>query len=318
MFSSSCTLSPLLRTASTLCGRATRRASKGQRLHQIEYRAQYVSQAHPRPVPEHPVNHAMQMVLEGVEERKINRVKKWERNAPKRQAKGLKEDGPYRNQDETVELAINLNLDPRRPGQALRGSLLLPHGTGKQIICLVLTNDTEVAKKAKAEGHHAGGEELLEQILSGEIPLDTFQRALCTKDILPAVQKKAARLLGPRGLMPNAKTNTVFDEGSTMLETLQEQSNTITYRTESSGIVHFPIGKSSFESHKLLDNLQAICQTIQDLKPETFGRGKKKKKMGKNVKYWMRAHLTSTQGKGVRMDLRTVDPTSPFFMKDPE
>jgi large subunit ribosomal protein L1 len=310
--------SPLLRTASTLCGRATRRAPIAQRLHQIECRAQYVSQAHPRPVPEHPVNDALKMVLEGVEERKATRLKMWERNAPKRQAKGLTDNGPYKNQDETVELAINLNLDPRKPGQALRGSLLLPHGTGKRIICLVLTNDKEVAEKAKAEGHHAGGEALLEQILSGEIPLDTFQRALCTKDIFPDVQKKAARLLGPRGLMPNAKTNTVFDEGSTMLEILKEQSNTITYRTETSGIVHFPIGKGSFESDKLLDNLQAICQTIQDLKPETFGKGKKKKKMGKNVKYWLRAHLSSTQGKGVRMDLRTVDPTSPFFMKDPE
>lgn len=289
-----------------------------QQLHQFEYRAQYVSRAHPRPVSEHPVNDAIKIVLEGIEGRKENRVKKWERNAPKRQAKGLKDDGPYRNQDETVELALNLNLDPRRPGQALRGSLLLPHGTGKQIVCLVLTRDSDVAEKAKSQGHHAGGDEMVERILSGDISLDTFQRALCTKDILSDVQKKAARLLGPRGLMPNAKTNTVFDDGATLLDTLQEQSNTITYRTESSGIVHFPIGKGSFEKEKLLDNMQAICQTMQDLKPESYGRGKKKKKVGKNAKYWLRAHLTSTQGKGIRMDLRTVDPTSPFFMKDPE
>jgi large subunit ribosomal protein L1 len=260
----------------------------------------------------------MQMVLDGIEERKANRAKKWERNAPKRQAKGITDDGPYRNQDETVELAINLNLDPRRPGQALRGSLLLPHGTGKKIICLVLTKDEGVAEMAKAQGHQAGGAELLEKILSGDVPLDTFQRALCTKDILSDVQKKAARLLGPRGLMPNPKTNTVFEEGFTLLEMLQQQSNTITYRTESSGILHFPIGKGSFENHQLLDNLQAICQTVQDQKPESYGKGKKKKKMGKNVKYWLRAHLTSTQGKGVRMDLRTVEPTSPFFMKEAE
>ena len=286
--------------------------------HQHEHRVQYVSRAHPRPVPEFPVGQALQMVMDGIEERKVNRAKKWDRNAPKRQSKGLKDDGPFRNQDETVELAINLNIDPRRPGQALRGAMVLPHGTGKQIKCLVLTNDESVSEQAKEQGHEAGGGNVLEKIISGDIPLDSFQRALCTKDILPDVQKKAARLLGSRGLMPNPKTNTVFDEGSALLETLKEQSNTITYRTESSGILHFPIGKGSFKNEQLLENLQAICQTVQDVKPENFGKGKKKKKMGKNVKYWLRAHLSSTQGKGVRMDLRTVDPTSPFFMKDPE
>mmetsp|Transcript_18110 Transcript_18110/g.44747 ORF Transcript_18110/g.44747 Transcript_18110/m.44747 type:complete len:315 (+) Transcript_18110:77-1021(+) len=314
MFASSGRAARLLQPSSTLCGRVSR---TNPQLPLVQ-RATYVSRAHPRPVPEFTVNEAMQMVLEGIEERKEKRAKKWERNAPKRQAKGLKDDGPYRNQDETVELAINLNLDPRRQGQALRGSLVLPNGTGKTIKCLVLSKDADVAEKAKAAGHEAGGDDLLEKLIAGGVPLDTFQRALCTKDILPDVQKKAARLLGPRGLMPNPKTNTVFDEGSVLLEKLEEQSNTITYRTESSGIMHFPVGKGSFESKQLLDNLQAICQTVQDQKPESYGKGKKKKKMGKNVKYWIRAHLTSTQGKGIRMDLRTVDPTSPFFMKDPE
>ena len=98
----------------------------------------------------------------------------------------------------------------------------------------------------------------------------------------------------------------------------EEASNTITYRTESAGILHFAIGKGSFERDQLLENLQSICQEVQNVKPEQYGKGKKKKKMGKNVKYWLKAHLTSTQGKGVRMDLRTIDPTSPFFMKDPE
>jgi len=314
MFTSSGRAARLLQSSSTLCGRVSRTTPQLP----LAQRATYVSRAHPRPVPEFTVTEAMQMVLEGIEERKEKRAKKWERNAPKRQAKGLKDDGPYRNQDETVELAINLNLDPRRQGQALRGSLVLPNGTGKTIQCLVLSKDADVAEKAKAAGHEAGGDDLLEKLIAGGVPLDTFQRALCTKDILPDVQKKAARLLGPRGLMPNPKTNTVFDEGSVLLEKLEEQSNTITYRTESSGIMHFPVGKGSFESKQLLDNLQAICQTVQDQKPESYGKGKKKKKMGKNVKYWIRAHLTSTQGKGIRMDLRTVDPTSPFFMKDPE
>lgn len=221
--------------------------------------------------------------------------------------------------DETVELAINLNLDPRRPGQALRGSLRLPHGTGKTVQCLVFTSDKEIADRAKSQGHVAGGLELVEPILNGEISLDTLDRALATQDVLPQVQKQLARLLGPRGLMPNVKTNTVFDTPQNLWDTLQEQSSTITYRTDANGILQFPVGKASFEPQQLLDNMQAICQKVQDVKPENYGKGKKKsKKMGKNVKYWLRASLSSTQGKGVRMDLRTVDPTSPFFMRDPE
>ena len=213
-----------------------------------------------------------------------------------------------------MELSINLNVDPRRPGQALRGSLRLPHGTGKTIRCLVFSKDSILVEKAKEAGHMAGGDELMSQIVDGTLVLDNYyQRALATKDILPQLQKQLARVLGPRGLMPNLKTNTVFDDESskTLLSTLNEQSSTVTYRSESNGILHFSVGKGSFALNQLMDNLQAVCHTVQEVKPETYGRGKKKR--GR-----LRAHLSSTQGKGVRMDLRTVDPTSPFFMKDPE
>lgn len=230
-----------------------------------------------------------------------------------------------------VELAINLNVDPRRPGQALRGSLALPHGTGKTVSCLVFTSDSAVAAKAEEAGHKAGGDELIDRIIGGTEPLESYQRAMATKDILPLVQKQLARLLGPRGLMPNPKTNTIFDDGDTLLRSLTEVANTVTYRTDASGILHFVLGKGSFSSEQLLDNFQIICQKVQEIKPESYGKGKKKKSSGgggggggdkkqsKNVKYWLRAHLTATQGKGsVRMDLRSVDPTSPFFMKEPE
>jgi large subunit ribosomal protein L1 len=239
------------------------------------------------------------------------------------------DSGPYRNQDESVELAINLNVDPRRPGQALRGSLVLPHGTGKNVSCLVFSSDPAVVRRAQEAGHKAGGEDLVDRISNGEEPLDTYQRALATKEVMPLVQKQLARLLGPRGLMPNPKTNTIFDDGTKLLQSLQEQANTVTYRTDAAGILHFVVGKGSFSSDQLLDNFRAICQTVQEIKPETYGKGKKKKssggggggkkKMGKNVKYWLKAYLTATQGKGsIRMDLRSVDPTSPFFMKEPE
>jgi large subunit ribosomal protein L1 len=243
-----------------------------------------------------------------------------------------KDSGEYRNHNETIELAINLNIDPRKPGQALRGSMVLPHGTGKTVSCLVFTSDGKTIEEAKIAGHEAGGEELIDKIIAGEVSIDQYQRALATKETLPMVQKQLARLLGPRGLMPNLKTNTVFDEGTMLLTSLKEQSSTVTYRTESGGIVHFPVGRGSFTPQQLVENLQTICQTVQDVKPEQYGKGKKKKsggggggksgnskKQSKNVKYWLKAHLTATQGKGsVCLDLRTVDPTSPFFMKEPE
>jgi large subunit ribosomal protein L1 len=211
-----------------------------------------------------------------------------------------------------------LNVDPRRPGQALRGSVRLPHGTGKTVSCLVFTSDADAAEGAKKAGHAAGGEDLVDQIIAGDVTLESFDRAMATKEMMPKVQKQLSRLLGPRGLMPNPKTNSVFDAAPALLDALDEASSTITYRTEATGILHFAIGKGSFERDQLLENMQKVCQEVQDVKPEQYGKGKMKKKMGKNVKYWERAHLTSTQGKGVRMDLRTVDPTSPFFMREPE
>lgn len=220
--------------------------------------------------------------------------------------------------DETIEVAINLNLDPRRPGQALRGSLRLPHGTGKTVHCLVFSSDADLIEKATAQGHLAGSDDLVDRIKNGEVVLDQYARALATQDLMPPIQKGLARLLGPRGLMPNPKTNTIFESPSDLWTNLLEQSRTITFRTEANGILQFPVGKASFQSTQLLENLQAICQTVQEVKPDNYGKGKKKKSVGKNVKYWLKASLSSTQGKGVRMDMRTVDPTSPFFMKEPE
>ena len=230
----------------------------------------------------------------------------------------VQDDGLYRNQDETVELAVNLNLDPRKPGQSLRGSVALPNGTGKQIHCAVFTNDEALAKSCIENGAvYAGGENLVDKIVSGEVGLESFQRTLATKEIMGTVSRQLARMLGPRGLMPSPKLSTVFDSSDELLLSLQEQSKNVTYRTEASGIVHVPVGKGSFTSEQLLENIQSFCETLQSVKPEFYGKGKKSsKKMGKNVKYFLRAHLSSTQGKGIRVDLRTVDPSSPFFMGD--
>jgi len=227
--------------------------------------------------------------------------------------------------DETIELALNLNLDPRKPGQALRGSLTLPHGTGKKTAnCVVFTTDLEAQEKALAAGaSHAGGESLVDSIVQGEIPVDTFQASLATKEIMPYITKKAARLLGPRQLMPNVKVGTLVETTDELVEAVQTQvsGKELTYRTEQDGIVHVPVGKYSFGIEKLLDNIGAVMKELFEVKPENYGKGKKKSvgKKGQAQKktqaqYLLRAHVCSTQSPSFRIDLRTVDPSNPFFL----
>ena len=219
--------------------------------------------------------------------------------------------------DETIELSLNLNLDPRKPGQALRGSLSLPHGTGKIVRTIVFTNDVDLQAAALKQGAlHAGGDALIEQVLQGEVPVDSFDRAVASSDMMPTLSKKVARLLGPRGLMPNAKVGTLVaaEELLAALET-QLTGKELQFRTEKEGIVHLPVGKSSFSREKLLDNIGQVMKVIFENKPESFGKGKKSGSASKGTKYLMKASLSSTQGIGVRLDLRTVDPTSAFFLK---
>mmetsp|Transcript_22996 Transcript_22996/g.66380 ORF Transcript_22996/g.66380 Transcript_22996/m.66380 type:complete len:335 (-) Transcript_22996:57-1061(-) len=297
----------------------------------------YVTRAHPRPVAQLPILDALDEVLDGIADRRARREERWAKYGTRIAAKkGLTVDGPYRNQDETIELALNLNLDPRKPGQALRGSVSLPHGTGRSVRVVVFTNDAALAASATEQGGGgggptgtvtAGGDELVASLASGTVPL-TFDRALATPDMMPSLAP-VARLLGPRGLMPNAKVGTIAPP-SHLLEALRsQQAGQVQYRTDKGGIVHAGIAKGSFRREQIVDNLQTFLNEIQDVKPESFGKGKKGGKKGgpgkgkspagnKNAKYYLGASVSSTQGKGVRVDLRTVDPTSAFFMGEVE
>lgn len=209
-----------------------------------------------------------------------------------------------------------MNLDPRKPGQALRGSLALPHGTGKLVKCAVFTSSKEVAQAALEQGaEHAGGEELVDEIVSGTIPLD-FDRSLASQDMMGYLSQKLARALGPRGLMPNAKVGTLVKSPDLLEGVLQKElAGQLQYRTDKQGLLHFSVGKGSFGAGKLMDNIQAIIEEVYKIKPEAYGKGKK---ASKNAQYVLRAHVTSTQGKGVRVDLRTVDPTSNYYMGEAE
>mmetsp|Transcript_2904 Transcript_2904/g.4099 ORF Transcript_2904/g.4099 Transcript_2904/m.4099 type:complete len:226 (+) Transcript_2904:439-1116(+) len=222
-------------------------------------------------------------------------------------------------------MALNLNLDPRKPGQALRGSVSLPHGSGKKLKIVVFTTDEETSDAVlEAGARTSGGADLVQQIASGEIPVN-FDRALASPDMMPSLSK-IARILGPRGLMPNAKLGTI-QQLENMVDAVKEQSKgMVQYRTDKNGIIHAGVGKASFTQDEILDNIKSFMNQVQDVKPESYGKGKKssgggsKKKGGggskKAAQYYLKAHITSTFGKSINLDLRTVDPTSTWFMAE--
>lgn len=281
----------------------------------------YISRAHGKVKEYFAAPQAFQLVLEQMEERKKTKKMRWKRNRKQRVKKNLPDDGgAYRPGDETVDLALNLNLDPRKPGQSLRGSLSLPHGTGKRVNVAVFTSDEALQQKAKEMGAlHVGDEDLMEKIANGEVSTDDFQRALATSEVVGPLSKKLARVLGPRGLMPSAKLGTVAPPDA-LLELLETQlaGKEVTYRTEKEGIIHVPVGKGSFGPERLLENVGAVMKTVYDVKPESYGKAKKKGKKNKTSAdtYVISATVSSTFGKGFLVDLRTLDPSSAFFLKE--
>lgn len=307
--------------SNTVLRHATRHSSTATKIINTATRS-YVSRAHPpESIPTYPIEDAIKEVLGGINERSVKRVEKWNKNKEKREAKGVKDDGPYRNQDETVELSLCLNVDPQRPGQALRGSLPLPHGTGKKVNVVVFCSDDDedtIAIAKKSGANVVGGASVIESITNGTLPVN-FDRSLATPDMMPSLSK-IARVLGPRGLMPNAKLNTIQPPEKLGDAVVAQTSGMVQYRTDKNGNVMAGIGKGSFEKEKISDNIRTFMNAIQDVKPESFGKGKKKGKKSssnKNAKFYLKAYLTSTQHKGsVNIDLRTVDPTSTYFMSE--
>jgi len=263
-----------------------------------------------------PIAAALEQVLVGVTERTTHRAKRWERNTEKR-AKGgkIKDDGPYRNQDETIELVLNLNLDPRKPGQSLRGSLPLPHGTGKKSTVCVFTTDDESATAAKEAGATlVGGNELVQGILDGSVGV-SFDRCRASPEMMPGLSK-ISRILGPRGLMPNGKLGTIQPAGPELVLAVQTQvDGVVQYRAEKNGIVQIPVGKASMGEEKLVENMRAFLGEIQEKRPDSYGKGKKTGGADKSTPFYLKAFLGSQQGKSVGLDVKTVDPTSNYYME---
>jgi large subunit ribosomal protein L1 len=191
----------------------------------------------------------------------------------------------YAKFDETVDLAVILGVDPRKSDQMVRGSVLLPHGTGKQVRVLVFAKG-EKEKEAEAAGaDFTGAEDLVEKIKQGWLE---FDKAVATPDMMGTVGK-IGKILGPRGLMPNPKLGTVtFDIAKAVKEL---KAGMVEYRTEKAGIIHIPVGKLSFQDNALLENTRAVVNSLLKAKPSA-AKGKYLKKIS----------LSSTMSPGVRVD----------------
>ena len=188
--------------------------------------------------------------------------------------------------DETVEIAMNLNIDPRKQDQNLRGTVMLPHGTGKSVRVGVFARG-ERAKEAEAAGADVvGAEDLVERVQAGQID---FDRAIATPDMM-ALVGRLGKILGPRGLMPNPRLGTVTQNVTEAVQAAK--GGQVEFRAEKAGIVHAGVGKASFTEDALIDNVRAFVGAITRNKPS-----------GVKGTYIKRVALSSTMGPAVKVEI---------------
>ena len=165
--------------------------------------------------------------------------------------------------DATVEIAFRLNIDPRKAEQNLRGTVSLPHGTGKTVRVLVITKGDKVKAALDAGADYAGDTEYLEKIKGGWFEFDVV---IASPDMMGELGK-LGRLLGPKGLMPNPKTGTVTTEVDRVVK--EFKAGKVEYRTDKVGNIHVPVGKVSFNDQSLIENIQAVYRQLMRVKPST-------------------------------------------------
>ncbi len=189
--------------------------------------------------------------------------------------------------DESVDLAARLGVDPRHADQNIRGTVALPHGTGKQIRVVVFAQGDKAREAEEAGADAVGTDDLVDKIVGGWLDFDA---TVATPDLMRTIMPKLGRILGPRGLMPNAKTGTVTME---IAETINNiKAGQIEYRVEKeSGIVHVPIGKTSFDDNQIKENLQTVMEALMRARPAS-AKGR----------YLRSVAVSSTMGGGIRFD----------------
>lgn len=200
--------------------------------------------------------------------------------------------------NESVEVAVQLNIDTRKSDQNVRGSVELPHGTGRGVKIAVFAKDAKAEEARLAGADYVGGADLAEKIKGGWLD---FTRCIATPDMMPQVAQ-VARILGPKGLMPNPKLGTITANVSAAIASARRGQ--AVYRAESSGIVHASIGKLSFTDKQLIDNLKALQLALLDARPKGAPKGV----------YFKSAHMASTMGPGFAMDTDRVNPASRYFL----
>jgi large subunit ribosomal protein L1 len=217
----------------------------------------------------------------------VDRTKRY----PLEEAVQLAVSNSYTRFDETVDLAVRLGVDPRHADQMVRGAVVLPNGTGKVTRVLVFAKGEKEREAMEAGADFAGGDELVEKIKGG---WTDFDKAVATPDMMGSVGK-IGKILGPRGLMPNAKTGTVtFDVGRAVREI---KAGKIEFRVEKNGIVHAPVGRVSFGLEKLIPNIMSLFEILLRVKPSS-SKGT----------YLKSVTVSTTMGPGIKID--------PAFIKE--
>jgi large subunit ribosomal protein L1 len=204
----------------------------------------------------------------------------------------LLDQAHFANFDENVDLAVRLGVDPKHADQMVRGSIVLPHGTGKSVRVLVFAKGEKEHEASKANADFVGNEEYIKKIQEGWLD---FDKVIATPDLMGQVGK-LGKILGPRGLMPNPKVGTVtFDVGRAVQE---QKAGKIEFKVNKDGIVHAPAGRVSFKKDKLKENLLAILEVILKAKPSA-SKGT----------YLKGVSISSTMGPGIRVNTADIQTT---------
>jgi len=205
------------------------------------------------------------------------------------QAVDLLKAGEGTRFDESVDLAINLGVDPKHADQMVRGALVLPHGIGKESRVLVFAKGDKEKEAQEAGADYVGGEEFAKKIQEGWLD---FERVIATPDMMGVVGR-LGKILGPRGLMPNPKLGTVtMDVGTAVRE---QKQGKVEYRVDKTGIIHAAIGRRSFDAEKLVENASALIDAVMRAKPAA----------SKGI-YLKKLSISTTMGPGVPLDPASV------------